>query len=103
MGLALDDEIFSSESYDLPIPKMDGYKAAKLKLSPAEAEFSTERASTTLSSSKLDGSVSLSGLSWSASLSARASASIGIQTAKASSLTTAPSRCSASRPASAPS
>jgi hypothetical protein len=32
MGLALDDEIFSAESYDLPIPKMDGYKAAKLEL-----------------------------------------------------------------------
>ena len=28
----LDDEIFSAASYDLPIPKMDGYKAAKLEL-----------------------------------------------------------------------
>ena len=28
----LDDEIFSAASYDLPIPRMDGYKATKLEL-----------------------------------------------------------------------
>ena len=32
MGLALDDEIFSAESYKLPVPTMNGYKAAKLEL-----------------------------------------------------------------------
>jgi hypothetical protein len=28
----MDDEIFSSSSYNLPIPTMDGYKAATLEL-----------------------------------------------------------------------
>jgi hypothetical protein len=32
MGLALDDEIFSAESYNLPVPTMDGYKAVSLEL-----------------------------------------------------------------------
>ena len=42
MGLALDDEIFSAESYNLHIPKMDGYKAAKLELTPSLAASSEE-------------------------------------------------------------
>jgi hypothetical protein len=32
LGLALDDKIFSAESYKLPVPTMDGYKAVSLEL-----------------------------------------------------------------------
>ena len=32
MAVDVEAEIFSAESYDLPIPKMDGFKAAKLEL-----------------------------------------------------------------------
>jgi hypothetical protein len=57
MALALDDAGFSLASYqqhERHIPAIDGYRAAKLDLRFAAAEVSTELASTTWSSSKLD-------------------------------------------------